>query len=89
MTLRVMILDMSKLGRLSKCRDVPVQIPQPLVEVWVVGADGAEVSLEVLDVDDVEADNCCVETDICFCYRGAVVEGAFLLRFLEVFLCAV
>ncbi len=89
MTLCIMILNMSKLGRLSERRDIPIQISQPLMEVWIVGANGAEVGLEVLNVYDVEADYCCVETDICFCYRRAVVEGAFLLGFLEVFLCAI
>jgi hypothetical protein len=45
---------------------LPVQISHPRVQVRVAGADVADVALEVLDVDDVEADDGRVEAYIGF-----------------------
>ncbi len=77
MALGIMPLNMRKLGRLTKRWDVPIQIPQPLMKIRVIGSNCAEVCLEVLDVDDVEADDSCVEADVSFGYGGPEVEGAF------------
>jgi hypothetical protein len=66
MTLGIMLLDMLKLRRILERRPVPVQVTQPLVQVWVSGANIADVALEVLDVDGIEADYGGEETDIGF-----------------------
>lgn len=65
MALRIMVLDMLELCRLSERRYVPVQMAHPLVEVWVSRSNVADVAFEMLDVDRVEADNGGVEPNIC------------------------
>lgn len=79
MTLRIMILDMRELSRILKSRHVPVQIPDPLVDGGVAAADVADVCLEVLNVDRVEADDGGVEADVGFGDAVAVVVGAGVL----------
>jgi hypothetical protein len=69
MALRIMVLDVFKLGRVLEGWVVPVQMSEPLVEMRVAGANVAYVAFEVLDVDGVEADQGCVEADVCFGYR--------------------
>jgi hypothetical protein len=59
MALRVMVLDVLKLGRVFEGWVIPVQMSEPLV---------------VLDVDGVEADQGCVEADVCFGYCGGGEE---------------
>jgi hypothetical protein len=76
MALGIMVLNMRKLRCISKRRDLPIQILEPLVQVRIIGSYGAQVGFEVLHVDDVEADDGRVETDICFCDGGPEVEGA-------------
>jgi len=62
-----MFLDVFELGRLAKGhRVVPVQMPHPAMEVRVPASDVADVALEVLHLDRVEADDGCKETDVCF-----------------------
>jgi len=75
MTLGIMLLDMLKLRRVPKCRHVPIQVPQPLVQIGVPAADIADVAFEMLDVDWVEADDGGVESDVGFGDGGAVVVG--------------
>lgn len=53
---RVVPLDVLKLRRLLERRLVPVQVAHPPVQRRVPGADVADVALEVLHVDGVEAD---------------------------------
>lgn len=67
MTLRVMSLDMRKLGRLAKSWVVPVTMPHPFVNRWISRPNVPDVGLEVLDVDCVETDCSGEEADICFC----------------------
>ena len=67
---------MRKLSRLPESRDIPIQIPHPLMQIRVSRADIPDVGLEMLDVDGVEADYGRVESDVCFGYVGAVVVGA-------------
>lgn len=74
MALRIMLLNMLKLRRAAKRRVIPIQIPKPFMQVRVIRADGLEIGLEVLDVDDVEADDGRVEADVCFCDVGPEVE---------------
>lgn len=68
MTLGIMLLNMFKLRRLFTKRlgKVPVQVPHPLVQGRVARANVADVALEVLHVDRVEADNRRVEADVGF-----------------------
>jgi len=80
---------MRKLGRLTKRRDLPIQIPQPLMQIRVIRSNCPEIRLEVLHVDDVEADDGCVEADVGFGYGSAKVEGAFFGGGAQVLLCAV
>jgi len=75
MTLGIMLLDMLELRRLSKGRHLPIQLPQPLVQMGVPATDIADVTFEMLDVDGVEADDGGVESDVGFGDGGAVVVG--------------
>lgn len=45
-----MELDVVEVCRVLERRDVPVQIPHPLVNSRVAGPDVADVALEVLDI---------------------------------------
>jgi hypothetical protein len=45
-----------------------------LVEVRVAAADIANVALEVLHVNGIEADDCCEQTDVLLCQAIAEVE---------------
>lgn len=56
MATRIVPLNVVKLSRLLECRLRPVQVTHPLVDVRVSRADVANVALEVLHVDGVEAD---------------------------------
>lgn len=66
MTLGVILLDMLEIRCLPKSRMLPVHRSQPVFEKGVGVADGAEIAFEVLDVDDVEADERCVGADVEF-----------------------
>jgi len=59
------------------------------MDIRVSGPDVADVAFEVLDIHRVEADYGWVETDICFCYFGAVVVWSIGSVGGEVFLDAV
>ena len=50
-------------------------MPQPFMQSGIAGADIADVAFEMLHVDGVEADYCCVEADIGFGYVRAEVVG--------------
>ena len=76
MALGVVLLDVRELGRAAKGLVVPVQVAHPLVEVGVAAADVADVALEVLHVDGVEADDGRVEAHILLCQAVAEVEGS-------------
>ena len=51
----IMRLNMLKVARILECGVLPVELPHPAVDVRVSVADGADVALEVHDVDGVEA----------------------------------
>jgi hypothetical protein len=70
MTPRIMFLDMFKIRRLFKRRIIPVEMAEPLVDRRVAGANVADVTFEVLDVDGVEADDGGVEADVGFGGEG-------------------
>ena len=48
--LGVVVLDVQPVRRVLEGRDVPVQVAQPLVQVWVTGTNVANIALEVLHV---------------------------------------
>ena len=75
MALGVMLLDMLKLGGIMERWHVPIQLPQPFVQIGIARPDVPDIALEVLDVDRVEADNGRVEADVRFGDRGPVVVG--------------
>ena len=66
MTLGVVLLDMLKLRGLAKGRHLPIQLPEPVMKGRIAASDVADVALEVLDVDRIEADNGRVEPDVGF-----------------------
>lgn len=61
---RVVPLDVVELRRLPKGRVVPVQVAHPAVDGRVSRANVADVALEVLHVDGVEADDCDEAKDV-------------------------
>ncbi len=66
MTLRIMLLDVLKFRRVLEPINIPVQMTQPLMQSRVAGANVADVALEVLDVDGVEAHDSGVQADVGF-----------------------
>lgn len=66
MASRIVFLDVIKDGCIFECGHVPVQVPQPLVNVRVAGTDIAEICLEMLHIDGVKADYGGIEPDISF-----------------------
>ena len=69
-----MFLDMLKLGRLAESRYIPIQISKPFVKCRIATADVANITLEVLNVDGVEANDGGVETDIGLGNIGAKIK---------------
>ncbi len=76
MALGIMFLDVFKLRRLAKRRYIPIQLSDPTMQRRIPGAYIADVAFEMLDVDGVEADDCCVEADVGFGDVTAEVVGA-------------
>lgn len=70
MTLRIMILNMFELRRILESRDIPIQMPEPLMQVRVPRTNISDIGFEVLDVDRVKADDSCVKPDVSFRYGG-------------------
>lgn len=79
MALGVMFLNMFKLRRVAECGDAPIQIPHPLVQRRVAGANVSEIAFEMLDVDRIEADDGGVQADVCFGDLVAKVKWRALL----------
>ncbi len=73
MTLRIVLLYMFKLCRLPKRGYVPIELPQPIMQLRIPTPDVSDIALEVLDVDRVEAYDRGVEADVGFCDVGAKV----------------
>lgn len=80
MTLCIMEPDVFELRRVPESRNIPIQIPQPGMNSRKPGSDITEITLEVLDVDGVEANNSREESDVCF--RDSVSEIELLALFL-------
>lgn len=85
--LGIVILDMRKVRRILERGMIPVEIPQPAVEMWVAAAYVADIAFEVLHVDRVEADEGCEEPDVDFGHVVAKEERSTLL--FQLCLCAV
>ena len=67
MALRIVLFDMLEISRLPDTLDIPIQILQIIVEERVIVPNDAEIAFEMLDIDRVELDHCCVKPDIDFC----------------------
>src|ERR1700761_4438981 len=67
MALGIVVLDMFKLRGLSERGYRPIKMPQPPVQMWISAPDISNVAFKVLDVDGIEAHDCCVQSDVCFC----------------------
>lgn len=50
-----MSLNMREFCRLAKRRDIPIQIPQPLMQMRITAPDVPDIGLEMLHVDSIEA----------------------------------
>lgn len=85
-----MFLDMSKLGRILESRIIPVQIPDPSMNMRVPRTDIPQIGLEMLDIYHVEPHDRGEETDIYFCDGVAeVVFSSFLVAGCEVLFHAI
>lgn len=78
-TLRVMIFDMLKLRRVFEGGNVPVQLPQPLMQRRITRSDVTNVALEMLHIDGVEANDGSVETNVRFGDVGTEVVRSGIL----------
>lgn len=79
MAFRIMLFDVLKLCCLAKGRDVPVEMPHPLVERRIAGADISNIAFEMLDIHGVEANNGGVKAYVCFCDLVAKINGCSVL----------
>ena len=75
MALGIVLLDMLKLRRVMESRLLPVQSPHPPMQRRVARANIAQVALEMLHVHSIEADDCCVQSNIGFSDVCAEIEG--------------
>lgn len=66
MTFRVVIFDVLELRCLAKRWNIPIEMSQPSMQSWIAGSDVADVALEVLHIDWVEANNSGVKAYISF-----------------------
>ena len=63
-TLAIVLLDMFKVGRVPVLRMPPVHALEPIVQHGILATNHAEVALEVLHVDGVEADQRAVHAHV-------------------------
>ena len=66
MALRVMVLNMLKLRRVLERGIIPIQMSHPLVQVRKSTPNIADIALEMLYIDRIEAHNSGVQADISF-----------------------
>jgi hypothetical protein len=55
--LRIMSLDMQEVRCVVKGRNVPIQVPNPSMDVWIPRSYVPDVAFEVLNVYRVETDD--------------------------------
>lgn len=87
MALSIVVLDVHKLRCVLEGRMVPIQISQPLVQVRISATNVSYVTLKVLHVYRIKADDGREEPDVCFCDVVAEVEGPTAIC--NVFLCSI
>ena len=87
MALSVMVLDMRKLRRILKSRDIPVQMSEPLMNVRVSRANIPDIRLEVLYIHHIEPHNRGEQPHICLCDILPVIVWTF--RLTQVFLYSI
>lgn len=75
----VVFLDVLEVSRLFEAGDIPIQISQPVVQDGVFSPYHAQVAFEMLDIDGVEANDCCVSSYVELCELGSKYEGATIL----------
>lgn len=75
-TLGVVVFDMLKLSRLLERRNVPVKFSHPLMQRRITRPNITDVTLEMLHVDRVEANDGSVKADVRFGYVGTKVVGS-------------
>jgi hypothetical protein len=66
-THKIMTLDMFEIGSFSECRDIPIQIPYPTMDLRIPKSNHRLICFEERKIDRIEADNRHIESDICFC----------------------
>lgn len=80
MALRIVLLDVLKLCGFPERRNIPIQPPQPLMNGRVPRSDIADITLKVLDIDRVKADDRSKEPNIRLGDVVAEVVGGFGAR---------
>lgn len=76
----IMALDVGELCGVLKRRNIPIQLSEPLVDIWVARADISDIRLEMLDIHSIEANDGGEESDIGFCDVLAEIERPFGFR---------
>jgi hypothetical protein len=66
MALRVMVLNMLKLRRVLERGIIPVEMSHPLMEIGITTPNIADIALEMLYVDRIEAHDSGIQADISF-----------------------
>lgn len=74
MTLGIMLLDMLEISRLPERRHIPVQLAHPAMDSGIPGANITNITLKMLDIHRVKADNRREEPDISLGDGGAKIE---------------
>ena len=77
MALCIMVLNMRKLRRILKRRNIPIQMPKPLVDMRISRADISDVGFEVLDIYSVKSYYCGEQPDIRLRNTLAVIVRTF------------
>jgi len=66
MTLRIVAFDVCEFRRTAESLAVPVQIPQPLMDMWESASDIPYIRLEMLHIDGIKSHNRREQSNICF-----------------------
>lgn len=67
---------MLKIGRFPECFMIPVQIPQPFMDMRIIMSNGFHVCLEEMSVYCIKTDDRDVQPDIDFGDGGSKIIGA-------------
>lgn len=46
---------------------IPIQSSQQKVQVWILVSYHLQVAFENAEIRNIETNNCCVKSDVCFC----------------------